>query len=192
MPKSFKQKEALHSQYADVFEKSNFVVVQTNNVPANVLTNMRKKLAATNSSFLVIKNNVFLKAGSKETAMKDVTFAGTLAVLEGGNDIVTALKVFENAAKDAKAALSLAGVEDAVVAKYVPFEFRMGVINHSFLNADDTVRLSKLPDKLTVISQFVGTLAAPISGVMNAMNGVSRNLVYALSDLRDKKAAEAV
>lgn len=191
MPKTKVQKEGLFAKYKEVVDKSNFVVVELNNVPANVLTNLRKQLAAVDSQFLIIKNKVFTKAAASEKAMDGIVLAGPLAVLEGGKDVVTALKAFESAAKDAKATLSLSGMDEQLVAKYVPFTFMHSVINHSYLNTNDTIRLSKLPDKQTILAQFVGTLAAPISGAMNVMNGVSRNLVYALNDLKEKKAQAA-
>lgn len=191
MPKTKVQKEGLFAKYKEVVDKSNFVVVELNNVPANVLTNLRKQLAAVDSSLMIVKDKVFTKAAAEEKAMDGIVLAGPLAVLDGGRDIVTALKAFDNAVKDAKSVLSLSGIDDATVAKYVPFTFKLGVINHSFLDTNDTIRLSKLPDKQTILAQFVGTLAAPISGVMNVMNGVSRNLVYALTDLKEKKAQAA-
>jgi large subunit ribosomal protein L10 len=189
MPKTKGQKSELLANYEAIVDSSNFAVVVTKNVPAQVLVDLRKELASVNAKFVVIKNNVFKRAMAKEAnAPEDLVFEGPLAVLEGGDDLVTALKKLEGATTKAKAALALSGVEDADVAKYVPFSFKMGVVSHSYLEGADVIRLSNLPDRDTLLAQFVGTLAAPISGMMNAMNGVSRNLVYALSDLKEKKA----
>ncbi|WKZ29745.1 MAG: 50S ribosomal protein L10 [Candidatus Dojkabacteria bacterium] len=188
MPKTKGQKEALFEKYKEIVDKSNFLVVEINNVPANALMELRKKLAAHDAQFVVVKNTVFQKAAASEESFADVTMEGPLAILEGGEDIVSSIKLFDEATKYAKQSMSLAGADDEVVSKYVPFTVRVGMINHRLLTASDAQRLATLPDKNTILAQFVGTLAAPISGVMNVMNGVSRNLVYALTDLKEKKA----
>lgn len=191
MPKTKGQKEALFEKYKEIVDKSNFLVVEINNVPANALMELRKKLAAHDAQFVVVKNTVFQKAAASEESFADVTMEGPLAILEGGEDIVSSIKLFDEATKYAKQSMSLAGADDEVVSKYVPFTVRVGMINHRLLTASDAQRLATLPDKNTILAQFVGTLAAPISGVMNVMNGVSRNLVYALTDLKEKKAQTA-
>jgi large subunit ribosomal protein L10 len=191
MPKTKGQKEALFETYKEIVDKSNFLVVEINNVPANALMQLRKKLAAHNAQFVVVKNTVFQKAAASEESFAEVVMEGPLAVLEGGDDVVSSVKLFDDATKSAKQLLSLSGIDDQSVASYVPFKVIAGMINHRLLSASDAARLATLPDKKTVIAMFVGTLAAPITGMMNAMNGVSRNLVYVLNDLKEKKAQTA-
>jgi len=186
VPKTKSQKETLKQAYDEVVAKRNFVVVKIANIPAVVLTQMRKQLSALNASFTIVKNTVFTK--SLEPVTKDITMEGPLAVLEGGNDIASALKSFDAATKEAKAVLSLSGADESSLKSYSPFTYKYGVIQESILDASQVQRLSQLPDKNTVIAQFVGTMAAPLSSTMNVMNGVLRNMVYVLTDLKNKKS----
>lgn len=188
MPKNKAQKAELMSQYQDVVSKSNFIVIETNQVPARAITTLRKLLSEVDAKLYVIKNTVFAKAAEKVENMDTSKFVGPLAVIEGGNDVSEALKKLEDATKEAKALLSLTGKDDETVKKYVPFSYKMGYVSGSVLNDQDVVRLSQLPDRKTVLAQFVGTLAAPISGLLNVMQGVPRAFMYTLTDLQNKKA----
>lgn len=189
MPKTRAQKETLLAAYNEVVSKGNFVVVETDKVPAAIMSKLRKLLASVDSKLYVVKNKVFAKAASVDEELGKQNFVGQLIVLEGGSDIVVATKQIEQAIKDAKAELALTGVDDASLAKYTPFTFKFGYVSGSVLNAQDVDRLSKLPDKKTVIAMFVGTLAAPLTGLMSVMSGVPRKFVYALNDLQNKKAS---
>ncbi len=188
MPKNKAQKAELMSQYKDVVSKSNFIVIETNQVPARAMTTLRKLLTEVDAKLYVIKNTVFAKAAEPETKITAENFVGQLVVLEGGNDVSTAIKKLDEATKEAKALLSLTGADEKTVSSYVPFTYKFGYVSGSVLNDKDVVRLSQLPDKKTVLAQFVGTLAAPISGLLNVMQGVPRAFVYALTDLQNKKA----
>lgn len=188
MPKNKAQKAELMSQYKDVVSKSNFIVIETNNVPARAITTLRKLLSEVDAKLYVIKNTVFAKAAENVEKMDVSQFVGQLAVLEGGNDVATALKKLEDATKEAKSILSLSGKDDETVKKYVPFTYKFGYVSGSVLDDKDVARLSQLPDRQTMLAQFVGTLAAPISGLLNVMQGVPRAFVYTLTDLQNKKA----
>ncbi len=189
MPKNRSQKSELLAEYKDVVAKGNFLVLATDKVPAAVITDLRKLLASVDAKLYVIKNTVFAKAAVEADEKLGLQeFVGQLAVIEGGKDIVIAAKQLEQSTKEARAVLALTGADDKTVAAYSPFAYKFGYISGSILNDKDVVRLSKLPDRQTVIAQFVGTLAAPLSSFMNVLNGVPRAFVYALTDLQNKKA----
>ena len=187
MAKNKAQKAELMAQYQEVVSNSNFVVIETNKVPARAMTTLRKLLSEVDAKLYVIKNTVFEKAAEKNEKLVGQTYVGPLAVIDGGKDVSTAIKKLDDAAKEAKSILSLTGADEKTVSGYVPFTYKFGYVSGSFLNDTDVVRLSKLPDRKTVLAQFVGTLAAPISGLLNVMQGVPRAFVYVLTDLQNKK-----
>ena len=189
MAKNRAQKAELMTQYDEVVSKSNFIVIETNKVPARAITTLRKLLSEVDAKLYVIKNTVFSKAAEKNEKLVGQTYAGQLAVIEGGKDVSTAIKKLDDAAKEAKSVLSLTGADEKTLAAYVPFTYKFGFVSGSLLNDADVVRLSKLPDQQAVLAQFVGTLAAPISGLLNVMQGVPRAFMYTLIDLQNKKAA---
>lgn len=188
MAKNRAQKAELLSSYDDVVSKANFIVIETNKVPARAITTLRKLLSEVDAKLYVLKNTVFSKAAEKNEKLVGQTYVGQLAVIEGGKDVSTAIKKLDDAAKEAKSVLSLTGADEKTLSAYVPFTYKFGFVSGSLLNDADVVRLSQLPDRQTVLAQFVGTLAAPISGLLNVMQGVPRAFMYTLTDLQNKKA----
>ena len=50
-------------------------------------------------------------------------------------------------------------------------------------------QLSKLPGRKEIMASIVGSLQAPISGVVGAINAVMRDLVNVIDAIEKKKAA---
>ncbi|MCL2549061.1 MAG: 50S ribosomal protein L10 [Symbiobacteriaceae bacterium] len=67
---------------------------------------------------------------------------------------------------------------------------RGGVVEGKVVGPQAVAALIDLPPKEVLLSQVLGTLVAPISGMLNVMQGNTRNLVYALEALRKQKAGE--
>jgi large subunit ribosomal protein L10 len=59
-----------------------------------------------------------------------------------------------------------------------------------FLDESKVKQLSELPSKDELRAQVVGTIAAPLYGLVNVMQGNLRNLVYALEAIRKQKGGE--
>lgn len=73
-----------------------------------------------------------------------------------------------------------------------PFEVKGGVLDGGRLvDAEGVVQLSKLPGREQLIAQIVGGIQAPLAGLVNVLNGTTRNLVAVLSQVAEKKGAEA-
>ena len=51
-------------------------------------------------------------------------------------------------------------------------------------------RLATLPSKEELLSKVVGSLQAPISGMVNVLHGNLRNIVGVLSAIKDNKPTE--
>ena len=62
-----------------------------------------------------------------------------------------------------------------------------GILNNKFLDAAQAKALAKLPSKVELYAQLVGSLQAPISGFVNALAGNLRNLVYVLKAIENKQ-----
>ena len=59
------------------------------------------------------------------------------------------------------------------------------------MSKEAVIALAKLPSREQLLAQVVGTVAAPLSGMVRVMNGNLSGLVYALSAIKDKKEAAA-
>ena len=66
-------------------------------------------------------------------------------------------------------------------------DFLGGILENKFINATQVADLAKLPSKQELYAKIVGSINAPVSGFVNALAGNLKNLVYALSAIKDKK-----
>lgn len=57
------------------------------------------------------------------------------------------------------------------------------------LTKEQVFALADLPSRDQLIAQVVGTIAAPLRGLVTVLSGPQRGLVTALSQIKDKKAA---
>ncbi len=125
--------------------------------------------------FTVTKNTLLAKA-LNEAGVADATpdtFAGPSAVLFSYDDEVGPLKVL---------------VKFSATANELP-AIKGGILENGILSADRVKALSKLPSKDQLRGQVVGTLAAPLTGLVSVLNGNIRNLVYALNQIKEQKSA---
>ncbi len=143
-------------------------------VPAiNALRNAGREKGIT---FTVAKNTLLKRAA--EASNKEITdmsaFVGPMAVAFGADE-VEAAKLIVDFTKD----------NDAVEV--------VGAISETgdILTKEEVIALAKLPSREQLLAQVVGTIAAPMSGLVRALNGNVSGLVYALQAIKDKKEATA-
>lgn len=63
-----------------------------------------------------------------------------------------------------------------------------GVLERKFVDDKAIVVLSKLPSREELLAKAVGSIAAPMSGMVNVLQGNLRSLVYALNAVREAKS----
>ncbi len=66
-----------------------------------------------------------------------------------------------------------------------------GILGNKVLNADQVNALAELPSRDQLIAQVVGTIAAPLRGLVTVLSGPQRGLVTCLSQLKEKKEKDA-
>ncbi len=64
-----------------------------------------------------------------------------------------------------------------------------GIAEHTFITPAQVEAYAKLPSREQLLGQLVGTLNAPISGLVNVFAGNLRSLVTVLSAVRDSRTA---
>jgi large subunit ribosomal protein L10 len=70
-------------------------------------------------------------------------------------------------------------------------ELRGAVLDDREIDASGVQRLATLPTRDQLLAQFVGGVAAPLSGLVNVLAAVPRGLVVALDQVRQQKEAAA-
>lgn len=63
-----------------------------------------------------------------------------------------------------------------------------GLLEASWMDAGQVAALAKLPSKDELIARVVGSVRAPLSGLVGVLQGNLRGLVYALNAIKDAKS----
>lgn len=63
------------------------------------------------------------------------------------------------------------------------------IFEGAILSKEQVFALAELPSRDQLIATLVGTIAAPLRGLVTVLSGPQRGLVTALSQIKDKKAA---
>jgi len=135
-------------------------------------TKMRTELRNAGVDYFVFKNTL------ARLAVKEVGFDGLLPVLEK----MTAIAVCE------KDPVAPAKILTSYADKIPTFNIKAGFVEGGVIDVKGVTQLATLPSKEQLVAQVLGTLNAPISGLVNVLNGNLRGLACALKAIHDKKA----
>ena len=136
------------------------------------MTGLKKELKKEETNLKVIKKKLIDialdKAGIKDVSVKELE--GQLAITISARDEVTPAKILDKFSKS-NDNLKILG----------------GILEKEFMTEDQVKALAKLPSKEELIAKVVGSLKAPLSGLVNVLQGNQRNLVYVLKAIADNK-----
>jgi len=138
-------------------------------------TKLRADLRKAGVHYKVLKNSLL------NFAVKEAGLAGLSASLSG----TTALAV--NTQGETAAAKILC----EYAKKNEKFVIKAGFVEGEVIDAENVKALAKLPSKEVLIAQVLAGFNAPITGLVNVLNGNIRGLAVALNAIAEKKAAEA-
>ena len=68
-------------------------------------------------------------------------------------------------------------------------QLKIAVVEHQIYDAAKLEQLANIPTRKEMIAAILGCLNAPASGIVGAVNAVTRDLVYVLDAIEKKKAA---
>lgn len=171
-----RKKEETVATITDKFGRSRSVVfTDYQGLTMSQLSDLRNKLREQQAEFTVVKNTLI------ERALKQATYgeapqeikAGPTAVMFAYEDEISPIKILVKAIKDADIG-----------------KVKAGFLGKNFLESTGINRLAALPGKQELQGRVVGVLAAPLSGMVNVLQGNLRNLVYALDQIRQQKGGE--
>lgn len=164
------QIESLRSQ----FDRASFsIVAEYKGLSTAQLTELRSKLREVGGQFRVVKNTLARRAVA-DHVMAPLTehFKGAVGVVFAFGDAAGAAKVVKEFAKSSG-----------------KFSVSAGVIEAEVLDVSGVNQIADLPSREELLAKLVGSINAPVSGLVNVLSGSTRALVYALAAVADKKAA---
>jgi len=113
-----------------------------------------------------------------------------IALRESGYEVPDEFSVGPNVytlAYEDAVAVAKAMKEFSKVKANKAFQVKGGFLGLKTLSAADVEALADLPSRDELIAQTVGTIAAPLRGLVTVLSGTTRGLVTCLSQIKDKK-----
>ena len=133
------------------------------------MTELRRELKKQGVEIKVAKKTLidlaFKKAGIKKVEAKKLM--GQIVLVLGYQDEVAPAKILYNFGKGEEH-LKILG----------------GILNNDFIESQAIIDLAKLPSRQELLTKLVGSIAAPLSGMINVLQGNLRNLIYVLAQIK--------
>jgi large subunit ribosomal protein L10 len=140
------------------------------------LQDLRRKLRAEENELVVAKKSLLGIMVADGGLSKDEVnnMPGDVAVVFGFKDEVSPAKVVADFAKT-----------------HPTVEFHGGVLEGKFIDRSQVEALSKLPSRLELLAQMVGSMKSPLSGLVGVLNGNLRGFVQVLNQVKEQKEKTA-
>lgn len=173
MAKTRQAKEKVLSEVAAFLKKAKgLVFADYAGLTVKDMQELRRTLRSKGVSYEVVKKTI-LRRGLKEVGFDKVNvdnLKGMVSIAVSESDEV----------EPAKQVMAFAKTHEK-------FQVLGGILETNFVDAAKVKELAKLPGKQELLGQLVGTIAAPISGLVNVLQGNLRGLVQVLSQIGNRK-----
>ncbi|RCX20831.1 LSU ribosomal protein L10P [Anaerobacterium chartisolvens] len=136
-------------------------------------TELRNALRKAGVEYKVVKNTL-TRFAAKENGLEGLEpfLKGPTAMAVSNTDPVAPAKVLAEYVK-----------------KYEKLELKVGVVEGKIIDEKGINALAELPSREVLIAKVLGGFNAPISGLVNVLNGNIRGLVVALNAIAEQKNA---
>ncbi|MDR2006319.1 MAG: 50S ribosomal protein L10 [Acidaminococcales bacterium] len=136
-------------------------------------TDLRRKAREAGVQYQVLKNTL-TRIAAKEAGIAglDEYLEGLTAMAWSTTDAVAPAKLLSDFIKDNK---------------LKSYEIKAGVVDGRTIDANGVKQLASLPPREVLIAKLLGSMQAPISGLVNVLQGSLRNFVYALNAIKERK-----
>lgn len=168
------EKEAVIAEVAEALgDTENLFVSDYRGLSVAELRELRGALRASGATFTVVKNTLGAIAADRagREQVKEL-LTGPTAVTFCGDDLVGAAKALSRFAKD-----------------HPNLEVRGGLLDASLIDATEVQALASLPPRDVLVAQVVGTMAAPMTGLVTVLQGTVSGFVRVLDQVARQRAA---
>ena len=172
MPKTKEQKKEVLHQLNDHLDKQTAVAfVDFKGLNVKQINALRAELKQQGAKMVVAKKTLLQKAFAEKGIEADFAqIDGQIAAAFAFEDPVVAIKTIHTFAKSNEQ-LKIVG----------------GYFENQIQQADQMIVIASLPSREELLAKAVGSMAAPLSGFMNVLQGNIKGLVVALSAIAEKK-----
>ncbi len=171
MAKSKEQKTELLEQYKKVLkEKPGYIIVNSDKLDSTTLFSLKKELKEIGSNFSVVKNTIFkIALQEAKQPLETQDFTGSSAIISFDEDPTAVAKLLKQVQKD----LEL-------------LQARYGVIGNEYIDNEKIMELAEIPPKEVLYAKLLGSLNAPLSGIMNTLTGNVKGFIRVTQALSEK------
>ena len=172
MPKTKAQKQSILTQVTESLKDQQSVLfVDYKGIGVKDLSLLRKQLKEVGAKLEVVKKTLLTKAFSKEGI--DIDFKG----MDGQ---IAAIYSFEDPVAGAKTAHTFSKGNEHL-------KLLAGYMESQLLTKEQVMQLAQLPSREQLLGRLVGTLAAPMQGLVTVLEGNIKGLVVVLTAMQEKK-----
>ena len=172
-----KKEEILDDLRDKVARQKGMILVGITGLKVKDLSDLRKKLKAGDGNLKVIKKTLIEKVFKEEN------------LIGGESKDSSSSSIFDKEEMKTEIALAFGFKDEIGTAKTVyqaglankKLKILGGFINNEFNEAELIIALAKLPSKEELLAKLVGSLSAPVSNFVYALNYNIKGLVYILS-----------
>jgi len=138
------------------------------------ITQLRREFRKADVSYIVVKNTL-AKRSCEQVGLDDMVqyLSGPTGLALANTDPVAPVRVIVDFLKEHKE-------------KAKP-EIKGAVVEGQMLTAKEAEAMKNIPPREVLIAKVVGSVSAPLTGLVGGLQGVIRNLVYALDAVKEKK-----
>jgi len=172
MPLTRTDKEKLITEYQAGFaEAPHAFLLGFKGITVPQVTELRNRVRATGGEYLVVKNNLALRAiDSTALAALEEHFVGPTAVVYSSQDPVGLAKALTDYAKEVPA-----------------IEFKGGMVERRAVAAGQIKEIAQLPSREQLIAKLLYLLQSPVTRLARVLAAVPQSLVLVLDQVRKQK-----
>jgi large subunit ribosomal protein L10 len=172
--KILQEKEAIVAKLAEKMKSAaSGVLVDYKGITVAADTKLRTEMRKAGVDYAVYKNTMLLRAA------KQIGFDALEPILHGttalavSSDLVTPAKILCEYAKKSGGKFSIKG----------------GFVEGNIVGESSVQELAEMPPREVLVARALAGFNAPITGLVNVLNGNLRGLVVALNAIAEKKSA---
>jgi large subunit ribosomal protein L10 len=155
-------------------DRKNTFLLSFTKLSASEMNNFRKDLKKIGAEVFVARNSV------AELALQELK-RDSLATKIGGQTLFVWSDT--DSAEVSKTLVKFCDQFDGMI-------IHGGVLEGALVEKNDIKRLSDLPSRQVLLSQLLQVIQSPITRLMGAFNGKTRDLIYVLKQLSEKKGGK--
>lgn len=174
------EKADVIAEIKDMLQSSTAVfLVDYHGINVEAINSLRGEFIKEDVKYKVYKNTLFTKAveelGGYNELIENNLLTGMTGFAFAGDNFVAPAKIIRKFWKDSK---------DKNL-----FSLKGCYIDSTFYGGDQIEALASMPTKEEIMAGIVGSIAAPASGIVGAINAVMRDLVSVVDQISKKDAA---